>query len=270
MKTVRMTMTSGRLARVTRTGLLCLALCSLPLPAYAVGLEGCEEHVRYGAPNEDSVLLCRTGYALSHDPQRKVAIWVAYHLTREHMDGAEDRTEDFRPDADLASGERAELADYKGSGYDRGHMAPAEAMAWSRVTMSESFLLSNMAPQIGVRFNRHIWKALETRVRKWTKARGELYVVTGPVFKTDTPKRIGQNQIVVPTHFYKVLFDPVKVEGLAVLLPHQELVTSKLPDFVTSIDTVEEMTGLDFLTSLNDEVESIVEARKPDGLWPVR
>lgn len=270
MKTVPMRMIRGRLARAIGIGLLCLVLCPFPRPSHAVGLEGCEEHVRYGAPNDASVLLCRTGYALSHDPQRKMPIWVAYRLTREHMDGTEDRTEDFRPDADLASGERAELADYQGSGYDRGHMAPAEAMAWSRVTMSESFLLSNMAPQIGVRFNRHIWKTLETRVRKWTQARGELYVVTGPVFETATPKMIGQSQIVVPTHFYKIVFDPVRVEGLAVLLPHQELVTSKLPEFVTSIDTVEAMTGLDFLTTLDDDVESIVEAKMPDGLWPVR
>ncbi len=133
--------------------------------------------------------------------------------------------------------------------------------------MSTTFLLSNMAPQIGVRFNRHIWKALENRVRKWTKARGELYVVTGPVFQTDTPKMIGQNQVAVPTHFYKVIFDPIKVEGLAVLLPHKEIVTSELPNFITSIDNVEEMTGLDFLSNLDDEVEALVERKTPEALW---
>jgi len=79
-------------------------------------------------------------------------------------------------------------------------MAPAGAMKWSARAMSESFLLSNMVPQVGVGFNRHIWKSLETKVRKWTSERGELYIVTGPIFDGNH-KAIGDNKVAVPTHF---------------------------------------------------------------------
>ncbi len=98
------------------------------------------------------------------------------------MKGTIPRTEDFRVDHDLSQGSRSKLKDYKGSGFDRGHLAPAGAMKWDDRAMSESFLLSNMAPQVGSSFNRHIWKSLEGKVRKWTKKKGELYVVTGPVY----------------------------------------------------------------------------------------
>lgn len=254
-----------------RAARLLLILASLVFlaPAYALGLglKGCEEHVAYGAPSREAVLLCRAGYALSHDPEHKVPDWVAYHLTREKVQGTEQRSEDFRPDPDLEEGERAELADYAGSGYDRGHMAPAGSMAWSPQAMSESFLLSNMAPQIGIGFNRHIWKSLESRVRRWTKARGELYVVTGPIYQGAAFKFIGDDQVAVPTHFYKVIFDPITVEAIAFVLPHERLKTRDLPKYIVSVDKVEAMTGLDFLSRLNDEVEALVEHKKQETMW---
>ena len=67
-------------------------------PAYGDGLEGCEHHVTYGAPSMNPVLLCRLGYALSHNPKHKVPDWVAYRLTREKMRGTHPRSNDFRAD----------------------------------------------------------------------------------------------------------------------------------------------------------------------------
>lgn len=113
----------------------------LTLPAYGNGLEGCEEHIKYGAPSLEPVLLCRTGYALSHDADHKVPDWVAYHLLKDRVGGDIPRSNDFRADPDLEPGKRSELIDYKGSGYDRGHMAPAGAMKWDAKAMSESLLL---------------------------------------------------------------------------------------------------------------------------------
>ncbi len=240
---------------------------TLNATAYADGLGGCKEHVKYGAPSTNPTLLCRLGYALSHNATHKVPDWVAYHLTRDRVSlGTIPRSNDFRPDPDLEKGKRAEKKDYKRSGYDRGHMAPAGAMKWSERAMSESFLLSNTAPQVGISFNRHIWKSLEGKVRAWTVERGELYVVTGPIY-TGSLKHIGGNKVTVPTHFYKVIFDPIKVEVIAFILPNKKLKTKDLPKYITSVDDVESKTGLDFLEGLEDSVEDFIEAKTQAGLW---
>lgn len=239
----------------------------LPTFAYADALDACSEHVRYGAPSHSGDLLCRTAYALSHNPVRKTADWVAYHLTAEHVHGTEKRSGDFRPDTDLAPNKRAELSDYKGSGYDRGHMAPAAAMNWSPQVMSESFLLSNMAPQVGNKMNRGIWRILEEKVRNWTDKRTETYVVTGNIYDKNPPDVIGSNKVAVPTHCYKVIFDPVRVEAIAFIVPNTTSEVSELPNFIVSVDEVEQRTGLDFLSELDDQVENIVESKVQPAMW---
>ncbi len=235
--------------------------------ASATGLLGCEEHIKYGVPSTSPVLLCRLGYVLSHDGDKKVPVWVAYHLTKEHMAGTHTRSNDFRPDPDLEPGQRAEIEDYKNSGYDRGHMAPAGDMKWDARAMSESFLLSNMSPQVGIGFNRGIWAVLEEKIRDWTIARGELYVVTGPIFASSDDKRIGPNHVAVPTHFYQVIFDPVRVEAIAFILPNKKLKADTLPTYITSVDEVEKETGLDFISELEDSVENLIEAKVQPGMW---
>ena len=261
---------ASRLSRMTGLSLGAVTLSLsifFAVPVGAAGLEGCEHHVQYGAPSQSPVLLCRKGYALSHNGDYKVAGWVAYLLTRESVHGTQKRSNDFRADPDLEQDQRSEPRDYRNSGYDKGHLAPAESMASSPQTMSESFLMSNMAPQVGVGFNRHIWAQLEGRVRDWARERGELYVVTGPVYAPAPEKRIGPNQVAVPTHFYKVLFDPQKVEALAFLLPNADLRGDDLTKFLTSIDHIEELTGLDFLSTLEDAVETVLEA-SVSQMWP--
>ena len=125
------------------------------------------EHILFGYPGHEKIILYRKGYVLGYNPEKKVADWVSYHFTDAYCVKNIERTEDFRPDSDLLPGQRAELEDYKGSGYDRGHLAPAADMARDAQTMSESFLLSNMTPQAGVGFNRGIWKKLEEKIRYW-------------------------------------------------------------------------------------------------------
>jgi endonuclease G len=236
--------------------------------ANANPLDACREHVKYGAPSTQPALLCRLAYVLSHNSAHKVPDWVGYHLTREHiLAGNVPRSDDFRPDVDLEPGERSELKDYKGSGFDRGHMAPADVMKWSERAMSESFLLSNMAPQVGAGFNSGIWKSLEGKVQKWALARGELYVVTGPIHDSGTLGTIGANKVTVPGHFYMVIFDPVRVEAIAFILPNKKNPGSQLPTFIVSVDTVETKTGLDFLAELEDSVEQLIEAKIQPGLW---
>jgi len=95
------------------------------------------------------------------------------------------------------------LADYKNSGYDRGHLCPVAAMKLNHTSMSETFFMSNISPQ-EPNFNRGIWKNIEALVREWgwnTKS----HVVSGPIFK-DNKGSIGANKVTVPGHYYKVIY----------------------------------------------------------------
>lgn len=229
------------------------------------------EHILYGYPSTDCTILSREGYAVCHDNAKKVADWVSYHLTDEYLIKNADRSNDFRPDPDLPVGERSELKDYRGSGYDRGHLAPARDMARSERTMSESFLLSNMAPQVGVGFNRGIWKLLEEKVREWTEEKKSLYIITGPIYNDNEYSTIGSNKVAVPSHFYKVIVSccentEVPIDSIAFIFPNEKTSNDKLPEFITSIDEIEHLTGLDFLNNLDDEIENTIEAKKTE-MW---
>ena len=125
-----------------------------------------------------------TGYTLSYNEEYEIANWVAYELTRDEVLGTADRGDDFREDKDVSTGS-AKLKDYKSSGYDRGHMAPAADFKWSEEAMSDTFFLSNMAPQ-DPSFNRGIWGDLESAVRSMAYDNESIYVVVGPVL-TDGP-----------------------------------------------------------------------------------
>jgi endonuclease G len=253
----------GEMKRIV---LVCLLLLTIPTLTISAPLDGCREHIKYGAPSETGDLLCRLGYAISHNPDKRVANWVAYHLTAEKMNGIHPRSEDFRPDPDLSEDKRSKLSDYKGSGFHRGHMAPAASMKWSERAMSESFLLSNMAPQVGG-FNSGIWKSLETKVRKWVTERDELYVVTGNTFESEIHAPLKGN-VVVPSHCFKVIYDPVKVEVIAFILPNERgNPSSTLHTYIVTVDEVEQKTGLDFLNLIEDSVEDMIEGQAASTMW---
>ncbi|MDP2762807.1 MAG: DNA/RNA non-specific endonuclease [Sideroxyarcus sp.] len=197
----------------------------------------------------------------------KVPIWVAEHLTREKTSASFERTNDFRPDLDIKAGERAKLSDYKGSGYDRGHMAPAGDMRWDQQAMSESFFLSNMVPQTGKWMNQGIWKDLEEKVRLWALSRGEVYIYTGPIYVTTAPDTIGTNRVAIPTHLYKIIYDPITVDTIAFIMPNIKLKSSDMPTFIVTIREVEEKTELNFLSRLKQNIQDAIELNKAEKLW---
>lgn len=215
----------------------------------------------------------REGYVVAQDGRLKVPLWVQYELSQEDLKGKAARKDDFRADASIAFRYRAEIEDYEGSNFDQGHMAPAGDMKRSEKVMSESFLLSNMAPQVGKDFNQSIWRYLEAGVRGWVKERGKLTVITGPVFAVDGDKVsyrvIGDNHIAVPTHFYKIVVDTnnPEVEALAFMMPNNDLSSNNYRDYIVTIDEIEKATGLDFLSALPVDVQNDVESQKAESVW---
>ena len=230
-------------------------------------------HLKLGKPQAVYERV-REGYVLAQDGRLKIPLWVQYELSPEELNGPMERTNDFQPDTSVPFGFRAELADYSGSGCDRGHMAPAEDMNRSRRAMAESFLMSNMAPQVDVGFNQQLWKNLEAAVRGWVEQRGTLTIITGPIFAIEAGEvnysLIGNNHVAVPTHFYKIVVDDNStgnIEALAFVIPNENLSGRHYNEFLASIDEIEIATGLDFLSALEKDIQSQIESVTSDLVW---
>ena len=204
-------------------------------------------------------------YTLKYNERAEQAEWVYYVLTAEKAQGKIKRTDDFREDPFVTTGS-ATLADYKGSGYDRGHLCPAADNAWDRTAMSESFFMSNMSPQVPG-FNRGVWKRLEEQVRQWAIENKEIHVVTAGVLTEDLPV-IGPNKVAVPRFYYKVILDYLEPElkGIAFILPNESS-NKSMASYAVTIDKIEETTGIDFFHALPDDIEEKIESTMDLGLW---
>ncbi len=205
------------------------------------------------------------GYTLGYNEKHEQAEWVYYQLTKAEVEGTVPRKDAFRQDAAVSTGS-ASLADYRSSGFDRGHLAPAADMKWSETAMSESFFMSNMSPQ-SPGFNRGIWKRLEAKVREWAVENEEIYIVTGPFLVNGLPT-IGSNEVSVPNAYYKVILDLKgnETKGIGFILENKGS-NQPLESFAVTIDSVESLSGLDFFGNLEDSQESNHESVIDLSLW---
>lgn len=214
-------------------------------------------------PKSIGEIVNHTYYSLSYDENDEQAYWVYYHLTPDLINGTQSRTDDFREDPMVSTGS-ATLDDYKGSGYDRGHLCPAADMTLNHTSMSESFYLSNMSPQ-APSFNRGIWSKLEAQVREWALAEGGLYIATGPILSHNLGK-IGPDSVTVPVAYYKVLLDEKQDKMIALILPNEKS-SKSLDQFVVSVDSLESVTGIDFFSGLDDKLENRLESVADISSW---
>ena len=176
--------------------------------------------------------------------------------------GTPTRTDDYRADPLVKTGS-ASLADYSGSGYDLGHLCPAADLTLNKTSMSETFYLSNMTPQIHG-FNAGVWSRLETKVREWAIQYDGIYVVAGGVLNENLGT-IGANKVTIPKSYYKIVY--CEKEGMiGFILPNQSSSLS-LDKFVVSVDYIETLTGIDFFSGLDDKIESQLEANTSTTKW---
>jgi endonuclease G len=196
--------------------------------------------------------LCYDAFAILHSGESKTAVFVAQRLNQASIaDADEKRTNRFFPDARLRSAERAFLDDYKGSGYDRGHMAPAGDMPTAQA-MAQSFSLANMIPQ-APEHNRGVWaKTVEAATRKYaSRATGDVYVITGPVYVpsiAESPS-IGRGQVRVPKYLFKLVYDEQKGKAWAYWQENSDGAKASPP---ISYGELVERTGISFFPSFND------------------
>jgi endonuclease G len=206
-------------------------------------------------------IIYHEGYTVSYNSDYKIANWVAYELTAEEANGKDvKRSDHFTPDPMVAEDETATSEDYKQSGYDRGHLAPAGDMKWSVLAMQESFYFTNICPQ-NKGLNTGIWNVLENLCRKWAVRHGALLIITGPV-TGDNLKRLGPHQVGIPNGFYKVVCIPSGDEpkGIAFLFENKTYTRTSIRSMAVSIDSVEQVTGIDFFPSFPLDVQEKMEA----------
>lgn len=207
--------------------------------------------------------LCFDSFAVMHSGQSKTPIYVVEKLNHSRIKDAADkqRTDHFYPEARLPSAERAQLEDYKGQGYDRGHMAPAADMPTPNA-MAQSFSLANMVPQAPEN-NRGIWaKSIEKPVRQYAmRASSDIFVFTGPVFDAGDLKTIGVNKVWVPTYLYKLVFDPAEGKAFAYWIENKN--DARMSALISYTELVQRV-GIDFLPGiyikLNESTKPIKKA----------
>lgn len=210
-------------------------------------------------------LLEYAGMTVSFNPQWHTPNWVAWELTADETEGIENRSNKFVTDPAVAA--CATTNDYRNSGYDRGHMAPAGDMKWSREAMDETFYLTNICPQ-DKKLNTGTWKKIEEKCRQWARRDSAVVIVCGPVVADGYTHTIGETGVAVPKRFFKVVLAPYANPPRAIgFLVDNAANTSGMQTLVTSVDEVERVTGLDFFYELPDDVENAVEADADFNKW---
>lgn len=195
-------------------------------------------------------------YSLSYIEDHEQAEWVYYTLNSNLTSDEVKRSNYFREDYSISTGS-AKPNDYKNSGYDRGHLAPAGDMKSSQTAMSESFLMSNISPQ-NPSFNRGRWKKLETLVRSWSQ-KTELHIITGGIL-AETISKIGINGVSVPKYFYKIVYSPKEAKMIGFVMPNSKI-SLGLTNYLKSVDEIEILTGIDFFFDIEDSLENKLEAK---------
>ncbi|KAI4088645.1 MAG: hypothetical protein L6R37_008168 [Teloschistes peruensis] len=224
---------------------------------------------QYGFPGPVNDLHPTLSTTSSFDRRTRNPYWVAEHITPESLsaNNADRRHSVFVEDESIPEKFRAKLHDYFRSGYDRGHQVPAADAKWSQDALDQTFLLSNMCPQVGEGFNRDYWAHFEDFCRRITNHYPSVRIVTGPLY---LPRRDPQDgkwrisyevignppNVAVPTHFYKVIFaEDGKTGGDvslgAFVLPNAKIDNEKpLQSFEVPIEAIERASGLEFASKL--------------------
>uniref|UniRef100_A0A1I7YGJ6 Endonuclease n=1 Tax=Steinernema glaseri TaxID=37863 RepID=A0A1I7YGJ6_9BILA len=240
------------------------------------------EIMKFGYPGFDN-LRTFEDFVVSYDRKTRTAHWVLEHLTPERMvyDPSVDRSKcQFRPDESMHPYFRSLNEDYKGSGYDRGHLAAAGNHRKTQLSVDQTFLLSNMSPQVGRGFNRDKWNDLEKRMRNHAKNNPNVYVCTGPLYlpHQDTDgcnyvkyKVIGKSHVAVPTHFFKVCLvekAPHQFQMECYVLPNQAIPNeTPLSNFMVPLDAIERAAGFLIFEKVPKNELKMVNGKKVGGLW---
>ena len=251
--------------------LLAVLLLSVVLAASCIGATDNSQSlidVLGGLPTGcEGTVLVNDGFVVGYSEILENPLWVAYRVFAVSNPISHTRPSRFSTDNRTVA--RISNDDYTNTGYDRGHMAPNAAMdyCYGREGQLDSFLMSNICPQTPT-LNRGIWASLEENVRDWANAYDEVWVFTGPIF--DWLQESLPCGVEIPDAFYKIVVDELpegSLRALAFVIPQDVEAGTSCVDWLESIDYVEQLTGIDFLSGLADSVENELESHRASTIW---
>lgn len=228
---------------------------------------------------ENERLVCHSAMCLVFCDEYRLAKWVVHILTGDIIEGRVSRTNDFRPDPKIPNTGVEEdyflkyeqedgSFEYDGFGYDRGHLAPSADFRWSETALSESYYYSNITPQTP-EFNREKWAEIEGFLRTYifNNPDNELFVVTAPVLREGLPvQERGVNKLPIPELHYKIAVDFERQMGVGFLVPQENLIYP-ISWYAVSIDSIENLTGINFFANLTPEQEKKIESTFDLSKW---
>lgn len=212
-----------------------------------------------------SEIINYTGFTVSFNADKHQPNYVVWELTQDETEGEVSRRNKFLTDYRVNG--CATDADYRRSGYDRGHMAPAADMKWSETAMDDCFYFTNICPQNN-RLNSGAWSKLEAKCRQWAKRYKSLVIVCGPVLTDNMPDKIGPNNVPVPQRFFKVVLAHEANPPMAIgFIMNNGRVEGGMQQAAVTVDEVERITGYDFFGALPDDIENKIESTCRFGKW---
>jgi len=246
-------------------------------------------HIAMGNPSNartdvnmpTNYLIPKEEFVLSYNRDRGQANWVSWHLDNTWQGNAE-RQDDFRPDVDVPQEwYRVTQNDYRGSGFDRGHLCPSADRTRSSLVNSATFVMTNMIPQ-APNNNRDTWRLFEVYCRDLVEAGNELYIIAGGYGQGGsgsnggTTNTLANGNVVVPSNTWKVVLvlpngfdDLVRINNdtrvIAVDMPNTQSIASDWGQYRVSVDALEQATGLDFFSNIALDIQMTIEARVDNG-----
>jgi endonuclease G, mitochondrial len=227
---------------------------------------------RMGLPKLEAgdEVITHPGHMLVYSEKHEQPKWTAHIATPDLITGNLARIDSFLPDPLVKTGS-AVTADYWNSGYDRGHLVPSADMRWNYDALKATYYYSNISPQVP-ELNRETWADLEDWGRRYVNfSKRRVFVITGPVLRDGLPtmqKADRKNEVSIPELFWKVIadLDGDQPKAIAFVMQNKKLDGPPI-SFAVPVDSVEKLTGFDFLSSLDDAVEARVEAARELKDW---
>ncbi|MDM8557309.1 DNA/RNA non-specific endonuclease [Candidatus Parabeggiatoa sp. HSG14] len=204
------------------------------------------DHRKFGDPCKTDLVLDRDGYSVGYSYKYKTALWASYILSEGSIGVDVERGDCFYADPDIPEKYRVEPDDFRNTGYDKGHLAPSASIDFSRASNQQTFAMSNIVLQ-QPKLNRQAWGSLERIIRDWTKTKGKLMVITGPIYAKRSELI---NDIPVPKSFYKIVYSFKHGCCIGFIFPNEPLRASQVWDHAMSVESIEKETDYTFFKKL--------------------